>query len=96
MLSKMFTIYDSKSESYLRPFYCSQKGEAIRLFADEAKNPQSGIGKHPEDYTLFEIGTYDDSDASVVMLDAKISLGLALEYSSKEKLTGEEQLSILK
>ncbi len=38
------------------------------------------FNKHPEDFTLFELGTYDDSSAKFDMGITPHGLGKALEY----------------
>ena len=60
MLHKIFSVFDSKAELYLTPFFMKTKGEAVRGFEDVANDKNSAIGRHPEDYTLFELGEYDD------------------------------------
>lgn len=85
MLLKIFTVYDCKAEAYLPPFYLSAVGQAYRHFADTASNAEHPFGKHPADYTLFQIGTFDDQHAGIAMLDAKISLGTALEALQLEE-----------
>lgn len=77
---KMFVIFDVKAEAYLPPFFMTATGLAIRTFSDMACDKNHQVGQHPEDYTLFEIGEYDQSNGSVQMLDAKRPLGTALEY----------------
>lgn len=86
MVVKMFVIYDSKSESYGQPFYQQATGAAIRGFSDEAngKRADSAIAAHPEDYTLFEIGTYNHSTGLIEILDAKISRGCAIDFVRAE------------
>lgn len=79
MLHKVFTIYDSKSEAYCTPFYANARGQCIRNFVDSADSPESAINKHPEDYTLFELGTFDDCKAVFEMHPTPISLGVAIE-----------------
>lgn len=79
-MKKIFTVYDSKAEAYLTPFFMSTSGEAIRAFSDSVKNRESAINKHPEDYTLFEIGLFDETAAAIVTHDALISLAIALEF----------------
>ena len=78
--SKLFTVYDCKTETYLRPFTMLTKGEAIRGFAETANDPQSQICKYPADFTLFELGEYDDQTAVISPYEAKISLGCAIEF----------------
>lgn len=80
MLLKLFTVYDSKAEAYLPPFYLSTRGQAIRAFSDSVNDPNHAFNRHPADYTLFMIGEFDDQNASFNLDHAKTSLGLALEF----------------
>ncbi len=80
MLHKIFTVYDSKSETYLTPFFMKTKGEALRGFIDVAQDDKHQFGKHPEDYTLFEIGEYDDVKCTIISYESKISVGTAIEF----------------
>lgn len=81
---KLFTVYDSKTETYLRPFCLLTKGEAIRGFSETSNDPQSQICKYPADFTLFELGEFDDQTATLKPYDAKINLGNGLEFKNKE------------
>lgn len=76
---KIFTVYDSKSEAYLQPFFMQSKGAAVRAFSDLANDKAHTFGKHPEDYVLFEIGSYDEFTAAIVS-HAPVSLGVAVEF----------------
>lgn len=80
MTQKIFTIYDSKVEAYMNPIFCRSKGEAIRSLTDAVNDEKTQINKYPEDFTLFEIGEFDPVNGTITVLDAKKSLGLALEY----------------
>lgn len=86
MISKIFTVYDCKAEAYLPPFMYQNKGEAIRAFADTVNNEKSMMNKHPEDYTLFELGTWDDNSAKYDILFTPVSLGKAIEYLKKSDI----------
>lgn len=79
MILKVFAIYDSKAEAYLQPFFTSTIGMAIRSFEQAANDPQTQFHRHPADFTLFNIGEYDDETGTLVSLVAKVSLGTALE-----------------
>lgn len=61
MLLSIFTIYDEKAKAYLAPFFLPTTGMAVRTFTDMINNPECAFYKHPEDYTIFKIGTFDDS-----------------------------------
>lgn len=83
MLNKIFSVYDTKAEAFNTPFFMSTLGQATRGFADEVNNPNSLLSKHPEDYTLFELGEYDDSNASFTLLPSPKNIGLALEFVNR-------------
>lgn len=79
MIHKMYTVFDTKAEIYLPPIYYKATGEALRAFSDTVNSSDHAFHKHPEDYCLFEIGTYDDQNAGIETITPK-SLGLAIEY----------------
>lgn len=83
MIHKIFAVLDSKAETYTHPLIFKTKGEAIRSFSDEANNGNSQISRHPEDYTLFEVGSYDDSNATFDLLPTPTPVGKALEFVSR-------------
>lgn len=54
-------IRDLQLNAYANPWYTPTPGAAIRAFTDETNNPQSPMHKHPEDYELVQLGTWDDN-----------------------------------
>lgn len=78
MKFKVFSVYDSKAEAFLPPFFLPAVGQAIRGFTDAAGNLEHPFGKHPADYTLFQIGSFDDSTGFVTCDAAHVNLGTAL------------------
>lgn len=66
---KVFTIRDGACEAFMRPFFAQAAGAAIREFADLANNPEHPVGQHPEDYTLFEIGWFDEATGEICGLE---------------------------
>jgi hypothetical protein len=83
-MKQIYTIYDSKAEAYMTPFFIQQDGQALRDFKDAALNQESTISKHPEDYTLFKLGTYDETTAKIEMLKTPVSMGVAIEYTTQQ------------
>lgn len=80
VLHKVFTVFDSGIEAYMKPFFDVARGAAIRSFSDIVQDKSSAIGKHPQDFTLFELGEYDDSTGKFILYDAPVSLGTAIEF----------------
>ncbi len=79
MLMRAYTIYDDKVEAYLKPFFCSTDGEAIRTFQDAVNDGKSMFNRHPADYTLFGIGQFDDQ-VGVLDNGERKNLGCALTF----------------
>lgn len=80
MQIKIFCVHDSKAEAFMNPFYSPTAGTAIRMFTASANNPEHEFGKYSEDYTLFELGSWDEDNATFDLHETPRSLGLALQY----------------
>lgn len=78
-LQLCFTVYDSKAETYMPPFFVPSKGLAIRAFEDCVNSDDHHFGKHPADYTLFSVGEFD-TDNGVFEPCGKISIGNGVEF----------------
>ena len=63
MIHKQFSIYDSGAQAYLPPFILPRDEMAQRTFGDACNSESHQFGAHPEDYTLFRLGTWDDESA---------------------------------
>lgn len=64
------TIYDKRAQTYGGPMVFPTLGVAERAFADNVNDPQSMINKHPEDYMMYLIGTFDTEKAIIIQADA--------------------------
>lgn len=82
-MKHIFTCYDSKAEIYLTPFFEQTRGSAMRAWMQICTDPQTQFNKFPGDYTLFEIGTFDEHTGNISLYSAKINLGLALDMIPK-------------
>lgn len=86
---KLFCVYDCKSEIFKPPFTALTTADALRSWAAICNDPQTQISMHPADFTLFELGTYDQTKGEFTLYAAKVSLGTALEQKAQS-----EQLSL--
>lgn len=80
MITKIFVVYDSKVEAYMQPQFYRSKGEALRAFEGACNQKDTQFNSHPEDFTLFYVGEYDDSTATIIQPKTPESLGVAIEY----------------
>jgi len=85
MIQRIFTVFDSKADAYLVPFFQQSAGVALRIFEDLANDPEHQFFRHPEDFTLFSLGTYDDQNASFDLDKTPSPLAKAIEV--KRELT---------
>lgn len=79
MLMSVFTVRDSASQLFGRPFYCINMGHAHRGFSDQVNTPvldgqQNDLFAHPDDFELFELGTFDDATGLFVLHEAPRSV----------------------
>lgn len=85
MIHILFSIRDSKAETFTIPFPMLTKAEAIRGFVTEVSNPKSGfLHTNSEDFSLFEMGTFDTDDGKFVIHPAPIHIANALEFKKME------------
>lgn len=66
MITNAYSIYDTKALVYYTPWFQPTDGAAVRILTDLVNDTGTNIGKHPADYVLYKIGTYDDSKGAMV------------------------------
>jgi len=92
MVKKIFAIYDEKSEAYLQPFFLDTVGQAMRAITDCLLDDNHNFARHTADYSLFLIGSFDDSDATITV--NKTCLGSLLEIKPKSNVTQLPDLKV--
>jgi len=69
MKLQIIAVRDSGAEMYGQPQFVLSLGQATRTFADQVNSKDSGdLGRHPDDFTLYHLGEYDDGNASFDLL----------------------------
>lgn len=71
MRFNVYSIYDRASGVYDRPWVAHSDKAAARSFSDIALDAEHPIGMHPEDFTLFRVGTWEDDAGALVPESAK-------------------------
>lgn len=62
-------VRDRAMDAFMQPIFVPAVGLAVRSFIDEVNRSESPMFMHPEDYDLFEIGSYDDETGFLTALD---------------------------
>lgn len=81
---RVFSVFDSKAGAYLQPFFSPTDATALRAFYKAVNEPGSMFGQNPGDYTLFEIGNWDEHGGTIASADAKKNLGCAIEMVAEQ------------
>lgn len=80
MIKRLFAVFDNKAIFYSAPFAESSTAQATRAFSDAITSPNSTLAKHPKDFTLYELGTYDTESGRVESHNQPIHVAHAVEF----------------
>ena len=80
MMYKVLGIFDSKTNAFFPPNYMRTIGEMERALERHCNDPEHNFCKYAEDFTLFEFGTWDDSNGKFTLLPTPHSIALLVQY----------------
>lgn len=68
---------DIVADLYGAPMYVPSIGQAVRSFGDECQrqDPNNMMAKHPADFELYQLGTYDDHTGEFANDKKQIAVG---------------------
>ncbi len=90
MKTQIYAIFDQAAGIYQKPFFGLSDGEVKRSFMDVATAADHPIAKHPEDYTLYRLGNFDDN-TGLVQNEENESLCTAQEIISQAQSINPEK-----
>lgn len=56
----VFSVRDTKADAFYPPFISQNAGTACRALSDHVNNPGHLFAVHSVDFTLYQIGDFDD------------------------------------
>ena len=67
MIQVIVAIKDRAADAFMRPWFVPTAAMAIRSFMDEVnrKAEDNQLFHHPDDFDLYELGIFDDSNGRV-------------------------------
>lgn len=71
MLLNAYTLYDAKALTYSPPFFASAHGAACRMVMDVSADPNTSVGRHPGDFTLFCVGQWNDATGQLLPFEVR-------------------------
>lgn len=95
MKMKVFSVLDAKAGFYGQPYFEQQEASAIRAFGDavnDSSNPNNQWNKHPEDFSLYLIGEYDNETGEIfpVKLEALVNASSLYRHDVRENRSVKE------
>ncbi len=90
MKTQLYSIYDTAAAVYQKPTFARTDGEIMREFQNICTDKEHPCGQHPEDYSLFRLGIFDDVTGLLVNEDNEcLSTGLEMVALQRSKQNGE-------
>lgn len=84
MKKSIYAIRDDKMESFGVPVIIENDAVAIRQFGDVLSKGDSVMTAHPEDFTIYCLGSYDSVDGRFENFDIPRKLANGADFGSKE------------
>lgn len=80
MKMKVFTVFDVKAQLHLQPFFEQSTETGIRAFKVVCQDSKTNFYMFPEDYSLIELGEWDQQQGFIKMHDRPMILAQAAEF----------------
>jgi hypothetical protein len=84
MVQIIVSVFDRAANAFGRPIFVSAIGAAVRSFQDEINREaqDNSMFHHPDDFDLYELGTFDDADGRFEALDRPRQVALGKQLKS--------------
>lgn len=83
MKLNIYALFDSQIAAFAQPYFSPTNGSALRAFSDHVNDKNSPVNKHPGDYSVYQLGSYDDQTGEIQPVKPA-RIGTAVEYLNKE------------
>jgi len=87
MLINIYSVFDNKAKIYSQPLFQINDQVAQRIMQNCVDNKEHTYGMNPEDFSLYQIGVYNDLTGTIEPENIKI---LDLITLTQEQLELEE------
>lgn len=83
MKLQIYTIFDRKMVSYMKPMYPTHLVEIQRNLTEVMKDENANIAKFPEDYELYRLGEWDTESAEYILENKPVFIQQISEFKPK-------------
>lgn len=80
MIIIVAAIKDRLADCYAQPMYFPTEGMAVRAFQDALADSGNNLSKHPDDYDLCKLGTFDDATGRFTNVEIPTVLALGKQH----------------
>ncbi|AXL14703.1 nonstructural protein [Microviridae sp.] len=94
MEHKAFSVFDDKANCFMPPFFQHTTAMANRVFADAVRTKDHPFQTNPDDYTLYEIGTFDDTSGQIMPCKKILMITSATEINNLSKNIDDTPLTL--
>ncbi len=84
MILRIFTMYDTKANAYVRPFFMPNVAMAQRAIVKAGQDIDHPFAMHPRDFILYGLGSWDEESA-------EFHLTIPEQHGSVRELTPEDK-----
>jgi len=84
MKKKFYTIKDLKADYYHQPNLLRNKGEVLRAVGDAINSNKGELVSNLEDYSLFEIGEFDELTGTITAFESKLHICDLIDLKNPE------------
>lgn len=85
LVQQVYSVYDLKGEGFSQPIFAVNDRVAMRLFGDAVKDPETPVGRHPEDFALFRVGVWNSENGQLAGTESPIPVWTGLEAAKSVK-----------
>lgn len=82
----MFSVKDKAADAFLPPFFLPTGSMAVREFLHAASIPDHKFCVHPHDYSLYQLGWFEDGHGRVEVFPEPLFMVAADEKPAKPVL----------
>ena len=74
MIQVIISVKDTAAQAFGRPVFVPTTAVGVRSFRDEVnrKDSSDDMARHPDDFELYELGTFDDSTGIIEIVSPRL------------------------
>lgn len=80
MKLKIFSVRDTRLGIYMQPIFMQHVGQVVRSWEEMVNDPKTTLCKHPSDYSLYELGEFDEDAGTFAALPVHKLIATAKEF----------------